>query len=68
MKAHEPDDGQGGEAQLYHRLGAGRAWRRILATAFTFGVGPLLGLLTTLFPSITDFVVSWLQPSSQAIE
>src|SRR5579864_5201187 len=54
MKAHEPDDGQGGEAQLYHRLGAGRAWRRILATAFTFGVGPLLGLLTTLFPSITD--------------
>jgi hypothetical protein len=31
-------------------------------------VGPLLGLLTTLFPSITDFVVSWLQPSTQAIK
>jgi hypothetical protein len=32
---------------------------------FTFGVGPLLGVITTLFPSITDFVVSWLQPSMQ---
>jgi hypothetical protein len=35
MKAHEPDDGQG-EAQMYHRLGTGRAWRRILATAVYF--------------------------------
>ena len=34
---------------------------------FTFGIGPLLGLLTTLFPSITDFVTSWLQPSVQAL-
>jgi len=42
----------------------GEFWRQL----FTFGVGPLLGLLTTLFPSITDFVVSWLQPSSQAIK
>jgi len=42
----------------------GEFWRQL----FTFGVGPLLGLPTTLFPSITDFVISWLQPSSQAIE
>ena len=42
----------------------GEFWRQL----FTFGVGPPLGLLTTLFPSITDFVVSWLQPSSQAIK
>ena len=34
----------------------------------TFGIGPLLGLLTTLFPSITDFVTSWLQPSVQALK
>jgi hypothetical protein len=42
----------------------GEFWRQL----FTFGIGPLLGLLTTLFPSITDFVMSWLQPSSQAIK
>jgi hypothetical protein len=42
----------------------GEFWRQL----FTFGIGPLLGLLSTLFPSITDFVVSWLQPSSQAIK
>jgi len=42
----------------------GEFWRQV----FTFGVGPLLGLLTTLFPSITDFVVSWLQPSTQAVK
>ncbi len=35
---------------------------------FTFGVGPLLGLLTTLFPSITNFVSSWLQPGTQALK
>jgi hypothetical protein len=34
----------------------------------TFGIGPLLGLLTTLFPSITDFVTSWLQPNVQALK
>jgi hypothetical protein len=34
----------------------------------TFGIGPLLGLLTTLFPSITDFVTSWLQPGTQALQ
>jgi len=39
-------------------------WRQLI----TFGIGPLLGLLTTLFPSITDFITSWLQPSSQVIK
>ena len=34
----------------------------------TFGAGPLIGLLTTLFPSITDFVSSWLLPSTQALK
>lgn len=34
----------------------------------TFGIGPLLGLLTTLFPSITDFVASWLQPGMQSLK
>ncbi len=42
----------------------GEFWKQVL----TFGVGPLIGLLTTLFPSITDFVVSWLQPSAQVIK
>jgi hypothetical protein len=39
-------------------------WRQLI----TFGVGPLLGLLTTLFPSVTEFVLTWLQPSSEAIK
>ena len=39
-------------------------WTRVLS----FGIGPLIGLLTTLFPSITDFVVSFLQPGTQAIK
>ncbi len=34
----------------------------------TFGIGPLLGLLTTLFPSLTDFIVSFLQPGVQAFK
>jgi hypothetical protein len=34
----------------------------------TFGAGPLLGLLTTLFPSITEFVSSWLLPSTQVLK
>ncbi|MGB8064383.1 MAG: hypothetical protein WCF26_21015 [Candidatus Sulfotelmatobacter sp.] len=42
----------------------GQFWLQL----FTFGVGPLLGLLTTLFPSITDFVTSWLQPGVQALK
>lgn len=39
-------------------------WLRIV----TFGIGPLIGLLTTLFPSMTDFVVSFLQPGAQAMK
>jgi hypothetical protein len=39
-------------------------WVRIA----TFGIPPLIGLLTTLFPSMTDFVVSFLQPGAQAIK
>ncbi len=35
---------------------------------FGFGLGPLIGLLTTLFPSITDFAFSWLQPGLAAIK
>jgi hypothetical protein len=35
---------------------------------FGFGFGPLIGLLTTLFPSITDFAFSWLQPSLAAVK
>jgi hypothetical protein len=42
----------------------GHFWFQLL----TFGVGPLLGLLTTLFPSLTDFVSSWLQPSVEALK
>src|SRR3974377_579074 len=34
----------------------------------TFGIGPLIGLLTTLFPSITDFIVSFVQPGAQSIK
>lgn len=45
------------------QLGGG-FWIQVI----TFGVGPLLGLLTTLFPSITNFVSSWLQPGMQALK
>jgi hypothetical protein len=39
-------------------------WVRLLG----FGIGPAIGLLTTLFPSITDFAFSWLQPGLAAIK
>jgi hypothetical protein len=42
----------------------GQFWLHLV----TFGIGPLLGLLTTLFPAMTDFVTSWLQPSMQALQ
>ena len=42
----------------------GQFWLQLI----TFGIGPLVGLLTTLFPSITDFATSWLQPSVQALK
>jgi hypothetical protein len=39
-------------------------WQRTAA----FGAGPLIALLTTLFPSISEFVFSWLQPGAQALK
>jgi hypothetical protein len=33
-----------------------------------FGLAPLLGLLTAIFPSISDFVFSWLQPGLQSMK
>ncbi len=39
-------------------------WTRIVS----FGIGPLIGLLATLFPSIADFVVSWLQPGMETVK
>jgi hypothetical protein len=38
-------------------------WVKIVA----FGVGPLIGLLTTLFPSMMEFIISFLQPGAQAM-
>jgi len=42
----------------------GDFWLKIVS----FGIAPLLGLLTTVFPGITDFVFSWLQPGLQSIK
>jgi hypothetical protein len=39
-------------------------WTQLAA----FGLGPLFALLTTLFPSMTDFLASWVQPSAQALK
>ena len=47
---------------------AGELGFEFWAKLFAFGFGPLIGLLTTLFPSITDFVLSWLQPGVQALK
>jgi hypothetical protein len=33
-----------------------------------FGFAPVLGLLARIFPSITDFLFSWLQPSISALK
>jgi hypothetical protein len=41
-----------------------RFWLHLI----TFGIGPLFGLLTTLFPSITDFATTWLQPTTQMLK
>jgi hypothetical protein len=38
-------------------------WVKIVA----FGVGPLIGLLTTLYPSMMEFIISFLQPGAQAV-
>jgi hypothetical protein len=42
----------------------GDFWLKIVS----FGIAPLLGLLTTIFPGIADFVFSWLQPGLQSIK
>jgi len=39
-------------------------WLRIV----TFGLGPLIGLLTALFPSLTETIVSFLQPGTQIMK
>jgi hypothetical protein len=42
----------------------GDFWLKLLG----FGAGPVLGLLTTLFPQLTDFLFSWVQPSLTSIK
>jgi hypothetical protein len=49
------------------QTGPGELGFEFWAKLFAFGVGPLIGLLTTLFPSMTDFVLLWLQPGAQVI-
>jgi hypothetical protein len=34
----------------------------------TFAATPLFALLTTLFPSFADFLLSWVQPSAGALK
>ena len=48
---------------VFGELG-GKFWWQLV----TFGAGPLLGLLTTLFPSLTEFISSWMQPTSQFLK
>jgi hypothetical protein len=33
-----------------------------------FGLAPLIGLITRIFPSMTDFLFSWLQPSISSLK
>ena len=33
-----------------------------------FGLAPLIGLLTRIFPSMTDFIFSWLQPGISSLK
>jgi hypothetical protein len=39
-------------------------WFRIIG----FGFAPLIGLLTRIFPGVSDFVFSWLQPGISALK
>ena len=39
-------------------------WFKIIG----FGVGPLIGLLAYIFPGITDFLFSWLQPGMTSLQ
>jgi hypothetical protein len=34
----------------------------------SLGVGPAFGLLATVFPGVSDFLLSWLQPSLSAMK
>ena len=42
----------------------GDFWLKLLG----FGTGPVLGLLTALFPQVTDFLFSWVQPNLSSIK
>jgi hypothetical protein len=33
-----------------------------------FGIGPVLGLLTSVFPELSGFFLSWLQPGLESIK
>jgi hypothetical protein len=39
-------------------------WLKLVA----YGAAPVLGLLTTVFPEITNFIFSWIQPGLQAFK
>jgi fumarate reductase subunit D len=39
-------------------------WFKVLA----FGFAPLVGLLTRIFPGISDFIFSWIQPSISSLK
>jgi hypothetical protein len=39
-------------------------WFKIIG----FGFAPLAGLLTRIFPSITDFIFTWLQPGASSLK
>jgi hypothetical protein len=39
-------------------------WFKIIG----FGFAPLIGLLTRIFPGVSDFIFSWLQPSAAAFK
>ena len=39
-------------------------WFKIIG----FGFAPLVGLLTRVFPGITDFIFSWLQPGISSLK
>jgi len=42
----------------------GDFWVKLL----TFGIGPLLGLITAMFPEVAAFISAWLQPGIEAIK
>jgi hypothetical protein len=42
----------------------GEFWFKLIG----LGLGPLIGLLTTVFPELSDFLFAWLQPSMSAFK